>query len=344
MINVAIIGYGRIAQNHIAAIGKIEDAKIVAVCDHTQKNVDRAVEALGCSGYTDVDRMLDEQRIDAAIVCTPTMVHEEYVVACARHGVAVLCEKPLTRTSGACKRVIEAVKAADIIFMTAQVIRFWPEYGKIKELYENGEFGDIYMIRPRRVTSVEDAKAEWLNAPKQGGGALHDMIVHDVDYLRYLAGPFDKCYANAVKDKNGSYNNIMANMIFKNGIHAISEGSFTMQTGYPFSFCFSLNGSKATLEYEYHAGVTINDTDDANGKLQIWRSGKGREIIEVPQEDSFYLQMKYFLDCVRSGKKPTFITPDETDDVIRLIDALHESARTGDVITVDDITPFDFKH
>lgn len=342
MVNVVIIGFGRIAQNHIAAISALCDVRLVGICSKSAEKVNNACKESDCKGYTDAEKMLTELKPDAAIICVPTNIHEEYVKLCAKFGVAVLCEKPLTRTTGACKRVVDAVKESGIIFMTAQVVRFWPGYVEIKKMIDKKEFGDIYMIRFRRVTSRDDAVAQWLNMPKLGGGAIHDMLVHDIDYLRYIAGPFERCFANATKDESGCYNNVMANVVCKNGIHALAEASFTMQTGYPFSFSISITGNEATLEYSYHAGIRIADTDEAESSMKIWRKGTGLEILNIKEEDAFVRQMKYFTDCVRDKKKPDLITPDESYEVILAIDALHESAHSGNAVVIDNYTPFDY--
>lgn len=343
MVKLVIIGCGRIAQNHIAAAKQFSDVKIVGLFDHNGEKAAALAETLGCKGYGDMEELLNEQKPDAAVICVPTFAHEEYVKICASHKVAVLCEKPLERTTGACERLLSAVKEADIIFMTAQVVRFWPGYVEIKEMVDRGELGDIYMIRCRRVTSRDDAVAKWLNMPKLGGGAIHDMLVHDVDFLRYLCGPFKTGFANATKDETGCYNNVMANILCKNGVHAMAEASFTMQTGYPFSFSISLIGSKATLEYNYHAGIRIADTDEQESSFRIWREGTGLEELSFAEEDAFKRQLGYFVECVKKNEKPTLITPEQTYEVIKMIDALHESAHSGQNIELDTYQPFDFK-
>lgn len=337
MYRIVIIGCGRIAKNHTAAATALPDVRIVGVCDHTpEKAADMAAGFEGCAAFTDAEEMLLSLRPDAAILCVPTFVHEQYVALCAKHGVNVLCEKPLERFVEPCRRLIAAAKDSGIVFMTAQVVRFWPGYVEIKELLDRGELGDVYMMRFRRVTSKDDAIAKWLNIPRLGGGAIHDMLVHDVDYLRYIAGPFESCYANATKDETGCYNNVLANIVCKNGVHAMAEASFTMQTGYPFSFSVSIIGSKATLEYDYSAGIRIGDDVKPRCEMKIWREGKGLEILEPPQEDAFARQLRYFLSCVGEGKQPTLITPEQSFEVICAIDALHESARTGNVIRLDE--------
>ena len=343
MISVVIIGCGRIAQNHIGALKRIKNAAIVGVCDKDEAKAQKTAESLGCEAFTDGEAMLVKLHPQAAVICVPTFVHEEAVKLCAKHRVAVLCEKPLERTTGACRRLLDAVEEADIIFMTAQVVRHWPGFVEIKEMMDKGELGTVYSMRFRRVTSRDDAVAKWLNMPKLGGGAIHDMLVHDVDFLRYVAGPFESGYASGVKDEFGCYNDVMASIVCKNGIHASAEASFAMQTGYPFSFSVCVNASEATLEYAYHAGIRIADTDESESVMRIWRKGKGMEVVKIEEEDAFYRQMCYFLSCVEKGEKPTLITPAESYEVIKMVDALHESVRTHQAITLDDYVPFDFK-
>lgn len=331
-MKLVLIGCGLIAASHVGAIRAMGDAKLEAVCDVNEQAASKLADECGCPAYTDAKQMLDEVKPDAAVICVPTFVHEEYVKLCAERGVHVLCEKPLERSPEACGRLIEAAQEAGIIFMTAQVVRFWPGYVEIKEMAERGEIGTIYMAHLRRVSSRAGQYGKWLFEPDLGGGAMHDMLVHDIDFLRYLAGPFESCYANAVQDETGCYNNVMANVIHKNGMHAVAEVSFTMQTGYPFSFSLHLVGTKATVEYSYCAGATIADRAGSKTELKVWEKDKGRRELPFTACDAYERQMRYFLDCVKSGRQPEIITPQESFDVIQMIDALHRSADTGEII------------
>lgn len=333
-MKIVIIGCGLIARSHADAIERIEDAVLVGVCDNRQEAAEKLAAEYKCNAYVDAEQMIETEKPDMAIICVPTFVHEQYVKLCADRNVHVMCEKPLERNPENCKKLIDEVKEAGIIFMTAQVVRHWAGYVEIKKMFENGELGQVYMMHLRRVSSRAGEYGRWLFAPELGGGAMHDMLVHDVDYLRYVAGPFEKCYANAVKDETGCYNNVMANIIHKNGIHAVAEVSFTMQTGYPFSFFVHIVGTEATVEYSYHAGATIADRSGSKSEMKIWRKGTGLEIYEVPEYDAYQRQLEYFLDCVKNNKKPEIITPEESYEVISMIDALHRSADCGEIISM----------
>jgi predicted dehydrogenase len=331
-MRIALIGCGLIADSHAGAIRAIDDATLVAACDANPEAAERVARDYGCAAFRDAAVMLDETKPDAAVICVPTFVHGQYAALCAAKRVAVLCEKPLERTAEACQALLDAVRKANVVFMTAQVVRFWSGYVEIKGMFDSGEIGDIHMMRLRRVSSRAGQYGAWLFDPKLGGGAMHDMMVHDIDYLRYVAGPFASCYANATRDETGCYNNVMANIVHRNGIHAVAEASFTMQTGYPFSFSVNIVGTEATVEYSYSAGATIADRSGSRTEMRIWRRGSGLETAALVPYDAYERQMRYFLECVRDRRQPEIITPEESYDVIALIDALHRSADTGDIV------------
>lgn len=330
----ALIGCGLISKSHADAMKRIEGAELAAVCDNRMEAAEAMKKEYGCEAYSDAEKMLDEVKPDAVIICVPTFLHEQYVAMCAKRKINVLCEKPLERHPDTCKKLIEEAKSAGIIFMTAQVVRFWAGYVDIKKMFDSGSLGDIYMMHFRRVSSRAGQYSQWLFDPKLGGGAWGDMLVHDIDFLRYLAGPFAQVYSNAVKDETGCYNNVMANIVFKNGIHAVAETSFTQQIGYPFSFSVNIVGSKATLEYSYHAGATIADRSGSECKMKIWRKDIGLDEKNIEEYDAYQRQLEYYIDCVKNGKQPEIITPEESYDVICMIEAIKDSADKNQIITM----------
>ena len=336
MYKIVIIGCGLIAMSHVNAIKAIDEATLVGVCDVVEASAKRLGEACNVPAYTDCEAMLQQVRPDVAIIAVPTYYHKGYAQLCAKYRVNVLCEKPLERTIPDSQELIRSVEDADIVFMTAQVVRFWPGYVQIKKMVENGEVGQIYMAHLRRASSKAGQYGAWLFKPELGGGAMHDMLVHDVDFLRYLCGPFESCYANAAKDETGCYNHVMANILHKNGIHAVAEATMTMQTGYPFSFFILLSGSEATVEYRFSAGATIAERGGSECSFKIWRKDKGLETVEIDNYDVYEAQLRYFLDCCARHEQPQVVPHQDSLDVIRMIDHIHQSADTGRIWTMDE--------
>lgn len=335
-----IIGCGLIAGSHANAIRNCHDAQLAAVCGRRKEPAEKFAGELGCRAYTDVEAMLDEIRPDAAVVCTPTYLHEEHVAKCTERKIHVLCEKPLEKTPAACKRLLDKAESRGIVFMTAQVVRFWAGYVELKEMFESGQMGNIYMAHLRRVSHRSEQYSPWIFDPVLGGGAMGDMLVHDVDYLRYAIGPFQSVFAHAVKDETGCYNNVMANIVHKNGVHSLAEVSFTRQTGYPFGFSVDIDGSRATVEYRYSSGAStlISRSGNAHSKstcnMHIWKKGTGHENIPIRQYDAYQRQMEYFIECVKKGRRPEIITPEQSYEVICMMDAVRRSADSNEVVYI----------
>ncbi len=327
-MRTVIIGCGLIAKSQAEAVRQCDQVELVGVCDVDGKKAEELGAHYGVGHYTDAGDLLDKCAPDFAIVCVPTFLHADMVELCGKAGVHVLCEKPLERSREACQRLIAYADQYGITVMTAQVVRFWPGYVQIKELYQSGQMGEVLMANFRRVSSRSGEYSSWLFDPDLGGGAMGDMLVHDIDYLRYLFGPFKSCYAHAVKDDTGCYNNVIANVVHTDGTHAIAEVSFNMQTDYPFSFSVSIIGTKMTVEYSFRAGITIADRAGASSSFKIWRKDQGLEEILVEDYDAYARQLKYFVDCLKTGRKPEIITLEESLQVITLIDTLVESAIT----------------
>lgn len=331
-----IIGCGLIARSHANAIKKNQSADLVAVCDVDFAKAQALASEFQAEPFTEAVTMLNAVKPDFAVICVPTFLHEHYVNLCALNSINVLCEKPLEKNLPMAESLVSTVRRSGIVFMTAQVVRFWPGYVEIKELYDQGIFGDVLMAHLRRVSSRNESYSKWLFNPELGGGAMHDMLVHDIDFLRYLFGEFSYCYANAVKDDTGCYNNVFANVVHQNGTHAVAEVSFNMQDGYPFSFSVKIVGTKATVEYDYSAGATIADRSSTHCQMKVWQKGQNLQNLDFdPNVDPYQTQMDYFLRCLESGIQPSVILPEESLDVIKMIDAIHESADNNSIVRVN---------
>ncbi len=330
---VAIVGAGMISKSHIAAINNLPNAKCVAITDIIHEKAQAAAQKVNCPCFTDAKEMLEKvPEIDVCILSLPTYIHSDYVSLCAEYGKATLCEKPLEMTVEKAERIRSVVQKTGIIYMTAQVVRFWTGYREIKEMMKNGEFGDIYMSYFSRCSEPQKWGNDWLFDPVTGGGAMYDMLVHDIDFMNYLYGPAESVYTVATKSDTNCYNNVFASLIYSGGAKGVAETSFTMKTGYPFTMTAKIMGSKATAEYIYSAGYDINQRNGAIAVLKLFRDGKTPEIINVEQYDAYTKQLAYFLDCVDRGVQPDIVTLDQSVEVIRTIDAIRRSADTNSII------------
>ena len=333
---IAIIGCGMISKSHIEAIGTLPNATVAAVADIVPEKARLAGEKARCPYFSDFRKMLDEMpEIDVCLIATPTFTHAELIELCASYRKPTLCEKPLAVRMPDAKRVLRAVEESGIPYMTAQVVRFWTGYARIKQMVENGAFGKIYMSYFSRCSERQAWDNTWLFDPEKGGGAMFDMMVHDIDYMHYLFGPAKKVYTLASKDDTGCYANVFASLEFRNGAKGVAETSFTMRSGYPFTMYVKIMGDKATAEFTYRAGYDINQRDGALCTLDIYRDGQPPEHAMPEQYNAYAAEIGYFLECLDKGVKPAVVTPPDSVEVIRMVNAIERSVNTGLPVEMD---------
>jgi len=332
MNKLAIIGAGMISYSHANAVKALPNAVLAAVADINETAAKKLALENDCLYFTDTGKMLREVELDAVIICLPTFLHEKYVTLCAAHGVNVLCEKPVEMTAAATENMLKAVNSAGIVFMVAQVVRFWTGYAEIKEMADSGELGEVYMAYASRCSVLQSWGNTWLMDPEQGGGAIQDMHVHDIDYLRYLLGPMDYVFCHANKDFTGCWNHVMTSIAYQNGQKAVAEAAFTMQEGYPFSMSLKIAATKATIEFYYRAGFCIGERDSLDAEIRIYRPGKKPLKKQPGLYDAYTKQLAYYLGCLEKRILPERVPQSENLEVIKAVCAIKESAETKSIV------------
>lgn len=163
---------------------------------------------------------------------------------------------------------------------------------------------------------------------------MFDMMVHDIDFMNYLFGAARQVYTLASRDDTDCYDNVFASITYENGCKAVAETAFNMHTGFPFTMYAKVMGAKAAAELTYSAGYDINQRDGALAQLKIFREGREPEIIALEQYDAYAAEIRYFLDCLDKGIQPCVVTPQDSVEVMRTINAIHDSANQNAIVTL----------
>jgi UDP-N-acetylglucosamine 3-dehydrogenase len=335
MHKIAIIGAGMISYSHANAISNLSNAELIAVCDINEKSAKKLGSENNCQHFTDIETMFYEKKdIGIVIVTVPTFLHEEVVSICAKHNKHILCEKPLELTVEKTKKLLKSVHDAGVVFMTAQVVRFWTGYTEIKQMYDSGELGEVYLAYATRCSEMQSWGNTWLVDPNLGQGAILDMHVHDIDYLRHLLGPVDYVFCAAKKDSTHCFNSAFSTIAFKNGAKSVAQTSFNMQDGYPFSMTLQIIGTLATVEMKYCAGSNIGERDSIDSEIRIFKKGSEQILKKLDLYDGYTKQLEYYLDCVSKNIQPDRVPHDQNLEVIKIACAIRESAETEQKIYI----------
>lgn len=210
-INVVIIGCGGMAGGHLNSYLKIKETvpdkvELVAMCDTvTEKAENFASKVKEVTGkkpavYSDIDKMLENEDIDGADICTPHAYHHISAIKCLDAGVNVIVEKPIGITVKATQAIIDAAKRNDKIAATAENIRRMPSRRTAWWIMnEKKMLGDMRMFFSQQASYREpnpESRWHWrLDMMLGGGGMVMDSGAHFCDTIRYLYGNPDTVYA-----------------------------------------------------------------------------------------------------------------------------------------------------
>lgn len=198
-IRFAVVGCGRIAANHFAALEKHrETAELAAVCDTEPAALARAVQRTGAQPYASLTDLLARTDLDAIVLCTPSGLHSQQAIKAAERGVHVVTEKPMaTRWVDG----IEMVRACDehgVRLFVVKQNRRNATLQLLKRAMDQKRFGRIFMVtinvfwsRPQEYYD----SARWRGTWEFDGGALMNQASHYIDLVDWLIGPVESVQA-----------------------------------------------------------------------------------------------------------------------------------------------------
>ncbi|WP_141770131.1 Gfo/Idh/MocA family protein [Bacillus massilinigeriensis] len=331
MKNIGLVGFGFIGKTHFHAYQKIENARVTAICTKNPRNTP-------LSNYegiyvTDYDDLLNNKEIDLIDICLPTYLHEEYIIRAANAGKSIICEKPLTLSLKSANRILEAVQKNDVELFVAHVLRFWPEYKVIKTYCESGKLKDIELITAKRL-GQSPKWSSWFQYPEKSGGALYDLLLHDVDFLFFLLGEVESVYAVGIKNKYGAWDHVMSILSFKNNTRAYVEASQRMPEGFPFTMSLRAQTTDNLLDFQIIAGENIENRNTHSSKF-IYYSKEIKKHIKVEQEDPFQNELSYFVDCIENNQVNQLIPLEDVLYSLKLLKAIETSLETGQEIRMN---------
>lgn len=198
-IRIAVVGCGRIAANHFAAIEKqAADLELVGVCDGDAATLQRAAEARSVPAFVHIDELIKTVEPDVVTLCTPSGVHAKQTIQIANYGKHVITEKPMaTRWSDALEMIRVCDNAGVRLFVVKQN-RFNGTLQLLKKAIRNNRFGRLYLVNVNvfwtRPQEYYD-QAKWRGTWEFDGGAFMNQASHYVDLLDWLMGPVQHVHA-----------------------------------------------------------------------------------------------------------------------------------------------------
>jgi UDP-N-acetyl-2-amino-2-deoxyglucuronate dehydrogenase len=340
MIRIGLLGCGRIAERHSQLLGgnKIARASLVAVCDPIRARADAIAYKFGVLAFYDIDSLLARKDIDAIAVLTPSGMHSEHVIACAKAGKHVIVEKPMALRLQDADDMIRACEEAAVKLFIVKQNRFNVPVVKAREALETGRFGRLILgtvrVRWCRDQAYYD-QDDWRGTWACDGGVLTNQASHHVDMLEWFFGDVERVHARAITAlaKIETEDTAVGTLKFRNGALGIIEAT-TATRPTDLEGSLSILGEKGTVEI---AGFAVN-------QIRHWRFVDeivfDKDVMEKfsvnpPDVYGFGHQAYYqhVIDCLLDQRAP-LVDGLEGRKSVELIAALYESIKTGQEVLV----------
>ena len=309
-MKVAILGAGFMGSTHAKAYQQVDGVEIAAVYSHSDRRAAPLAEELGTVWTDRIDRILRDDSIDAIDNCLPTPEHRPLTEAALAAGKHVLLEKPIALTDADAAALVAAGEASDKVFMLAHVLRFWPEYVRLQQLAAAGDIGELrsglaYRRQPFPAWSELFARSDLT------GGAVIDMMIHDIDALNWVFGTPQAVTARGIRnERSGGWDQVQI-LIDYGTTSAMVDGGMMMPETYPFTSTLQVLGADGFLQYDFQAGGrSVEEAGGTNELLHYANEGDPKKL-DVEQKDPYLAEVEYFVECIRAGKQATRATPAE---------------------------------
>jgi UDP-N-acetyl-2-amino-2-deoxyglucuronate dehydrogenase len=339
MFGFGIVGCGMIARFHAQAIKELPNARLVALYSRNPENARRVQEAVGvqCDIYTDLPAMLRRSDLHIVNICTPSGAHMEPAVAAAEAKKHVVVEKPLDITLDRCDRIIAACERNKVMLCTIFPSRFADANVVLKQAVEQGRFGRL---------TLGETTCKWWRSQEyydqggwkgtkalDGGGALMNQAIHNVDLLYWMMGrPVEVAAITATlaHQRIEVEDTAVAVLRFANGALGVIQAATSIWPGLPKTI--AIHGDRGSvvveqedvLRWEFAEPRPEDEQIRARFAQKVGASGGASHPAAISHE-YHRRQLADFLRAIETGTRP-LVDGQEGRVAVEIILAIYRSA------------------
>lgn len=320
MTRIALIGAGVIANTHLQASQQLPDVEITWVADLDLVRAETLASKIGAKATDDPAEAITASDTDVVIVAVPTLAHRSTVELAATHGKAVLCEKPLARTVADAEAIVAVCREAGVPLMVGQVVRFFPAYRRLKAALDDDSIGKPGVVRVARVGSHPGPTRAWFNDPAASGGVVLDMMIHELDLLRWWFGEVVRLYGLGTRGTSSGRDYAQAALRFESGTVAHVEASWSHAA---FRTTVEIAGERGMIQYDSEQAAAIRLDHPAIDDQPLSVTRRYSDTLG-PWRD----QLRHFVDRLGDGK-PFLVTGEDGVRAVDLALAVQSSIESG---------------
>ncbi|WP_282605111.1 Gfo/Idh/MocA family oxidoreductase [Pelagibius sp. Alg239-R121] len=297
MINIGLFGAGVIGRVHAANIAQSDNAQLTHIVDIHAETAEALAQTCGGKPCTDPAQVFDDPSVDAVIIGSNTQTHAEFVIAAARSGKAILCEKPIAEDLANARRCIEVARNAGVLAVTGFNRRFDRNHRALWNQVREGRIGRMDMLH---LTSRSEKLPKLENVPGSGG-MLREKGTHHYDLARWIADDeavevfaTGACRIEKKLADHGDLDTAMIILRFAGG--AFCHFDFSRQTNYGCDERIEAFGSGGMLESRHPQAGNLRFTSGP----QIVENGLHQSWLERFRE-SYSIELAAFIEAIKTG-------------------------------------------
>ena len=299
----------------------IEGVHLTAVAAATVDEAAPIAAETGARIAPDAAALCASRDVDLVVVATPTYLHAEHAIAAARAGKHVFCEKPLARTREDAERIVRACDDAGVSLAVGHVVRYFPEYQSAKRMLDDGTLGRAALVTLTRGNFAVGSTRGWYQDAAKSGGVVLDLMLHDLDTVRWWFGEPSHVYARHAR-AGGGLEYALATLRFDDRPIVHIESSWAEHGGFRTGF-----------ELRAANGMLVHDSRATSPFVVQAPGGSGPAMMASPtlSESPYRRQLRDVFARVTAGQPP-LVDGHEGLRTLALGLTVMESAETGRVI------------
>ena len=331
-MKVGIVGVGFMGTTHAAGWADTP-ATIAGFTAETSREADNVAKLHNAKVYPSLEEMLPD--VDVVDICSPTHLHHEMALKAARAGKHIVCEKPLARTTKQAQEIVNACQQAGVQLLVAHVVRFFPEYALAHSAVMEGQIGKPGVIRLHRGSYRPKKPAgNWFLDEEKSGGILMDLMVHDYDYARWVAGDVETVSARRVTEAHPEAPVDYGLVILSHRSGALSHVAGAWAYPPPtFRTRLEIAGDRGLIEFDSDSTAPIQN-------LILKASGSDAPDVALPSspvsESPYTTQIKEFYGALAEGK-PARVSALDGLVAVQIAEAALESAHSGQPVKLQTL-------
>lgn len=324
-IKIAVVGFGFMGITHTMNILKNPDLELVAIVDKNPENIRKNLSAQvgnfstgvitekeisNFKIYSSFEDCIADEHLDACVIAVHTNFHFSLTKLALEAGINVFLEKPFCLEISEGVKLIELARSKQLLLMVGHVVRFMPPYLKLKNWIDSGEFGRLKFLSLTRFSGLP-VWGQWKEKQQDfgsSGGALFDLVIHDIDFVQWALGNPDSIESTCLPGKLSKHDYLNAFWKYNSGINVKIEGGNTFHTAFPFQAGYSANFENASVLYSSNNSENIIVATDTETK----------NVTAGDAMDGYSGEIDYFIQCLINHEEPIKCMPESALQSIKL--------------------------